>query len=95
MPVATGDGREEYLRNDEGRVLTTRFDERTLERVAAQTGGRYFRSTTGGELRTALEAIAAGERRQTGWRTTVDYRDVYLPLLAAAAALSVGLVALL
>jgi Ca-activated chloride channel homolog len=95
MPVATGDGREEYLRNDEGQVLTTRFDERTLERVAAQTGGRYFRSTTGGELRTALESIGDGERRQTGWRTAVDYHDVYLPLLAAAAALSVGLVALL
>ena len=92
MPVPTGDGREEFLRDDVGRILTTRFDEGSLQRLATLTSGRYFRSTTGGELLTALESIALEERRQVGWTTRVEYRELYLALLAAAAAVSAGLV---
>jgi len=95
MPVSTGDGREEFLRDDSGQVVTTRFDEGTLKRIAASTGGRYFRSVTGGELLSALDSIAVEERRQVGSTTSVEYRELYLALLAAAAVVSVGLVTLL
>ena len=32
----------------------------------------------------ALDAVVATEARQTGWRTTTEYRDVYVGLFAAA-----------
>ncbi|MEO6214220.1 MAG: VWA domain-containing protein [Vicinamibacterales bacterium] len=93
MPVPTGGGREEFLRGDTGVLLMTRFDERTLRRLAVLTGGRYFRSQTGGELASMLDQIASAERPQVAWKTTVDYRDVYGLLLGAAAVASAGMVA--
>jgi Ca-activated chloride channel homolog len=95
MPVATTGGSEEFLRDDDGQLLLTKFDERTLQHLAALTGGQYFRSTTGGELAAALDRIASVERPQVAWRTTVDYRDVYRILLAAATAAAVACVVLL
>jgi Ca-activated chloride channel family protein len=95
MPVAVSDQREEFLRDDYGQIVTTRFDATTLQRLATLTGGQYFRSVTGGELLSALDSIALEERRQVGWTTATDYRDLYLLVLAAAALTSLGLVTLL
>lgn len=91
LPLAAPGGRDGFLRDDAGRLVTTRFSEATLRSLASATGGRYLRSLTGGELRPALEAIVAGTARQTGWRTTNEYRDVYLALLAAAGVAAVAL----
>jgi Ca-activated chloride channel family protein len=95
MPLAVGDGRDEFLRDAAGRLLTTTFDETTLRRIAAVTGGRYFGVSQPGELLAALVAITTAERRQTGWSTTVDYRDIYLLLLATAGAATFLLATLL
>jgi Ca-activated chloride channel family protein len=95
MPVATTGGREEFLRDDDGQLLLTKFDERTLQHLATLTGGLYFRSTSGGELAVALDRIASLERPQVAWRTTVDYRDVYRVLLAAATVAAIACVAFL
>jgi Mg-chelatase subunit ChlD len=84
IPVAAENGRETPLLDDMGRPVTTRFAEATLRDIAAATGGRYVRSFTGDELRPAIAAIAEGERRFTGWRTSTDRRDVYLALLRIA-----------
>ena len=92
MPVTGADGREAFLEDEAGQVLMTRFDETTLRRISASTGGRYFRSVTGGELRSAFDAAAMAERRQIGWATTTEYRDLYLFLLAAAGASALALV---
>jgi Ca-activated chloride channel family protein len=83
MPVPGKDGTEEFLQDDAGRVLMTQFEESTLQWLSGATGGRYFRSVTGGELRSALEASVA-ERRRIGSSTTREYRDIYLVLLAGA-----------
>ena len=92
MPVPAADGKEEFLQNDAGEVLMTRFDETTLQKLSGSTGGRYFRSVTGGELRSALEMAALAERRRVGWTTTREYRDMYPFLLAAAGVCGFGLV---
>jgi hypothetical protein len=42
-----------------------------------------------------LIAITTAERRQTGWSSTVDYRDTYLLLLVAAGAATLSLGTLL
>jgi len=86
IPVINPDGREAFLRDDAGRVVRTKFEEGTLREIAAQTGGRYVRSSTGGELAAAIEEIVKGERRVLGWRTTTEYRDLYAMALGAAAA---------
>lgn len=95
IPVSLPGERESFLRDDDGRLLTTRFNESSLRSLAAATGGRYLRSVTGGELRSALDTIAHANQVQTGWRTTTGYRDIYVPLLAAAGIAAAALVALL
>lgn len=95
VPVPGQDGQDELLKDDAGRLVTTRFSETTLRSVAAATGGRYLRSVTGGELLSALDAIVAGEARRTGGRPTTEYRDLYPALLAAAALAVVALAGLL
>lgn len=92
MPVATDGDTEEFLEDESGEVMMTRFDETTLQKLSASTGGRYFRSVTGGELRAALEGAVTAERRRIGWTTVTEYRDIYLFLLAAAGISAAGLV---
>jgi hypothetical protein len=84
VPIREPDGRETPLRDDEGRPVLTKFSETTLRAIAADTGGVYLHSTNPGELRRALEQIAARDRTVAGWRTTTEYRDVYRIALAVA-----------
>ena len=91
IPLRTPEGRETFLRDDAGRQITTRFSENTLRGIAAATGGRYMRSTTGGELQRAIGEIVAGERRILGYRTLTDYRDLYPLSLAVAGLAAAGL----
>jgi Ca-activated chloride channel homolog len=86
VPEVQPNGREMPLRDENGRVVRTRFEESMLRSVAASTGGRYLRSRSGGDLTRALHAIEQGERRLVGWRTTTDYLDLYPWALAVAAA---------
>lgn len=85
VPIVNPDGREAYLRDDAGHIVRTRFEEATLLQIATGTGGRYLRSTTGGELALALDDVVKGERTIRGWRTTTEYRDLYPAALALAA----------
>ncbi|MBA2304348.1 MAG: VWA domain-containing protein [Acidobacteria bacterium] len=95
IPVTLPGEREGYLKDDAGRPMTTQFNETSLKSLAAATGGRYVRSVTGGELLDALHTIVRADRRQTGWQTTIEYRDVYGALLASAGLAAVALLALL
>ena len=56
----------------------------TLRQIAATTGGRYVRSTTGRELARAIADIVKGERTLVGWRTSTEYHDLYPAGLAVA-----------
>jgi Ca-activated chloride channel family protein len=84
-PLRQPDGQEVWLRDDAGRVVTTKFEESTLRQIAETTGGRYARSTTGGQLAREVGDIVKGERRLVGWRTSTEYRDLYRAGLAVAA----------
>ena len=84
VPIIQPDGKEASLRDDDGHIVRTRFEEATLRMIASQTGGRYVRSRQAGDLTRALQEIEAGERRLVGWRTTTDYRDLYPAALAVA-----------
>ena len=95
IPVGFEGGRNVFLRDDDGNLLTTRFNETTLRSMAEATGGVYVRTTNGNDLRDAIETIARSELRQTGFKTTTEYRDIYIFLLAAAAVTAMGFVTLL
>ena len=86
IPLTESAGEDAYLRDDAGRRVTTKYGEATLVRVAAATGGRYLRSTTGTEVARALAEMVKGDRRIVGWRPSTEYRDLYPAVLAAAAA---------
>jgi Ca-activated chloride channel family protein len=86
VPLILPDGRETPLRDENGRVVRTRFEEDTLREVASATGGRYLRSRTAGDLTRELREIEQGERRPLGWSTATEYRDLYPAAVAAAAA---------
>lgn len=92
IPIQDETGREALLEDENGQVMRTRFREGTLRQLAALTGGQYFRSASGGELSSALDRILSSERRQTGTVSKVEYVDIHLWLLAAAAAGVIGLV---
>ncbi|MGH9410287.1 MAG: vWA domain-containing protein [Vicinamibacterales bacterium] len=91
VPVIQPDGHEIPLRDDDGHVVFTKFEEGTLRQIASETGGRYIRSRTGNELATALADIERGERRIDGYRTTTEYRDLYPLALAVSGAAMAGL----
>jgi len=62
IPQEGMDGRTEFLRDQEGRVVKTRLDEATLQRIAVETGGKYYRSTAGEmELEQIFEDITGLE----------------------------------
>ncbi len=95
IPLPGPSGSQQYLEDDEGRPLVTRFSETTLRQVAAATGGRYVRSATGTELAIAMQELARRERRLVGWARRVDYEALHqIALGVAAAALAVLLVRL-
>src|SRR5438876_8532088 len=85
IPLTASDDEDSYLRDDAGRRVTTTFEEATLTRVAAATGGRYVRSTSGIELARAIADVVKGDRRLLGWRSATEYRDLYPAGLAVAA----------
>ena len=82
------------LLDDLGLPLTTEFHEGTLKTIAARTGGRYFRSTSGAELQAALDEIAHDERRIIGWARS-QHRDLYPWFLAGGSIALAALVAVL
>ena len=91
IPLTASDDEASYLRDDAGRRVTTMFEEATLVRIAATTGGRYVRSTSGTELARAIAEIVNGDRRILGWRSATDYQDLYPVGLAVAAVAAAAL----
>lgn len=86
IPVSSSDGVVEYLSDEEGNQLTTRFDESTMRLVASMTHGSFFRSTSGHDLSGPLNKVVSLERQQKGWKRNVEYLDLYGPLLLLACA---------
>jgi Ca-activated chloride channel family protein len=61
---ARGDLRE-YKKDRQGETIMSRLDEATLQKVALETDGRYYRSTAGEmELEAVLEELSQMERKE-------------------------------
>jgi Ca-activated chloride channel family protein len=78
IPVLDGGGAAGFLRDRQGRPVSTRLDEATLRLVADLGGGRLF---VAGDPGRGLDALVAAlqevERGALGERITVSYEDRY------------------
>lgn len=55
----------EYKKDRQGQTVLSRLDEVTLQRIARETGGRYYRATTGEmELERILEELESMEKKE-------------------------------
>jgi Ca-activated chloride channel family protein len=95
IPVVGEAGADELLQDERGQLLLTRFDEATLRRIASETDGRYFRSTSGRELARAMREVVRQERRLLGYKAQPEYRDLHRVALMAAALASFGMLLML
>jgi Ca-activated chloride channel homolog len=65
IPQRTRSGGQEFLRDASGRVVKTRLDEVTLQKIAVETGGKYYRSTSGElELDEIFQDIGQLEKKE-------------------------------
>lgn len=73
-----------FKKDRSGDVVVTRLDEVTLEKIALQTGGKYYRATTGEqELKRIYEEIAQMEKKELGSVRFTQYEDRFQYFLAA------------
>ncbi|MGD8376227.1 MAG: VWA domain-containing protein [Acidobacteriota bacterium] len=96
IPLTDGSGKvTDYVRDEEGQVVTSRLDSDLLEEISRITGGTYYPATPGQqELDRIAEEIGGMDRKELSSRLATNLEDRYqLPLLAALGLL--GLDALL
>jgi Ca-activated chloride channel family protein len=71
--LATGSG---FKKDRQGEVIITKLDEFTLEKIALQTGGKYFRASSGeDELDDIYENISRMEKKELGSLQFSQFED--------------------
>jgi Ca-activated chloride channel homolog len=88
IPLVVG-GTETLLRDESGAVVSARFDESSLRRIAMLTGGRYYRSYTGSELAEVVTEFLESGREIVGQEQVQEPVELYPRLLLSGAALLV------
>jgi Ca-activated chloride channel family protein len=89
MPVQV---RDPFTGQVTERIVTTevQIDEELLEGIAERTGGEFFRATDPESLRQIFARIDELEKSEIEHQAFRRYRDLYPPVLLAAAALLLG-----
>jgi len=83
IPMKNEEGRfEDFKKDEKGEVVVSRLDEVTLEKIALEGGGKYFRATTGElELEKIHEDIAKMDKKALSGRFFTQMEDRYqIPL---------------
>lgn len=86
IPVYNEHGRNIGFKKDrQGEVVTSKLDEITLEKMALQTNGKYYRATGGeDELKKIYEAISKMEKKELASVKFSQYEDRFQYILAFA-----------
>jgi len=90
IPLKDSGGRiTGYKKDREGRVVTTRLDETALEKLALETGGRYYRATPREvEIEEIARSLGNMDADEFGTLLRVRYEERYqIPLALALAVL--------
>jgi Ca-activated chloride channel family protein len=72
FPLTNQFGRTVY------RNVLVKFDEKTLQEIAAMTNGQYFRATDTNSLRTIFGEIDKLEKSKVEVEKTAQYRDIFM-----------------
>jgi Ca-activated chloride channel family protein len=74
-----------FVRDSAGGIVLSRLDEGTLRDIARETGGRYFRASTGQSALDALaDEVAVGERRELEAQQFTRFEEQYQIFLGLA-----------
>jgi Ca-activated chloride channel family protein len=86
IPVRDEDGKLTFKKDQEGKVVKTKLDEKTLQAMALETGGMYVRAT-GAEFGLELiyeKKLSGFEKEEMKSRMEKNYTERYhIPLAAA------------
>lgn len=80
-----GNSTGNYKKDRSGNVVTTRLEQKTLQKIAFLSGGKYYHASPGDfELKKILEDIADRERKDLDGTKVEQYQDRYqIPLFIA------------
>jgi Ca-activated chloride channel family protein len=74
-----------FKKNRQGEVVVTKLDELALEKIALQTGGKYYRASSGeAELDRIYEAIAGMDKKELASLKFSQYEERFQYMLGAA-----------
>jgi Ca-activated chloride channel homolog len=75
----------EYRKDPDGKIVTSRLDERSLAEIASETGGRYFRATASeNEIQALYSDISGLEKKELESKLLQNYEDQFqYPLVLA------------
>lgn len=74
-----------YKKNRNGEVVMTKLDELSLEKIALETGGKYYRASPGeAELDKIYEDILKMEKKSLSSRQYTQFEDRFQPIIAFA-----------
>ncbi|MDZ7292436.1 MAG: VWA domain-containing protein [candidate division KSB1 bacterium] len=74
-----------FKKDRRGEVVVTKLDELTLEKIALQTGGKYYRASSGeAELNRIYEAISGMEKKELASLKFSQYEERFQYMLAIA-----------
>ncbi len=83
IPLAE-DGASGYKKSRSGEVIVTKLDEVTLEKIALQTGGKYYRASSGeAELDRIYEDISSMEKKELASLKFSQFEERYQYVLCA------------
>jgi Ca-activated chloride channel family protein len=91
IPVRDASGKTvDYVRDEQGQVVTSRLDSAILEQAARLSGGDFYLSTAGGqELDRIAESIRDMDRKELSARLATHMEDRFqIPLILALLALA-------
>jgi len=86
IPIYNKQGeRVGFKKDDRGEIIVSRMDETTLQKIALETGGKYYRATPAElELDKIYEEISGMEKKELEGRMQLQYDDRYQWPLALA-----------
>ena len=86
IPVHNAQGIQTGFKKDrKGEVVMTRLDELTLQKIALETGGKYYPATSGeAELDKIIEEISQMEKKLLASQQFAQYEDRFQFLVAFA-----------
>jgi Ca-activated chloride channel homolog len=85
IPMSDTDGSGAFKKDRNGEVVLTRLDEVTLEKIALQTNGKYYRASGGeDELEKIYDEIAKMEKKELGSLQFSQFEDRFQYFIALA-----------